>query len=504
MPTFEMATEVACTPDELFAYHARPGALTRLTPPFERVRVVDEVKELEDGAVARLEIGMGPVWTPWVAAHERVFPGRGFVDVMREGPFRSWRHEHVFEPLKAHGEERAVLVDRITFEPPGGGLGASMILDKLARVFTWRHATTRLDVDLFRALPSRPLVVGITGASGLIGTEVSGLLRMAGHTVRRFTRGTATGTTIHWDPATGHLGEGADDLDAVIHLAGEPIAENRLDEQQRRLVRESRVDATERLVRTLASLPRPPHAFLSASAVGVYGDRGDEVLDDDAPPGTGFLADLCCDWEAATRGAEAGGMRAVSLRLGLVLSPQGGSLERMLLPFRAGLGARLGDGRQWMPVVAIDDVGAMFYRALVDERAHGAFNAVGPEPLQNHRFTHLLGAVLGRPAPFFVPRFAAKMLFGGALVDEALLASQRAVPARLFHWGHVFRHPSAEDALRHVLGRPSPQPSSGASDRDDRETRTPSSARSPRAPSAREGASAERARRSRIRTILDG
>lgn len=453
MPTFEMATEVACTPDELFAYHARPGALTRLTPPFERVRGVEEVTRLEDGAVARLEVGMGPVWAQWAAAHEAVVPGRGFVDVMRDGPFRAWRHEHIFEPLRVQGEERAVLIDRITFEPPGGGLGASVVLDKLARVFSWRHATTRSDVDLLRRLPSRPLTVGVTGASGLIGTEVCSLLRVAGHTVRRFTRGTAAGHGILWHPASGHLGAGAEDLDAVIHLAGEPVAENRLDDAHKRRVRESRVDATERLVRALASLPRPPRVFVSASAVGVYGSRGDEVLDDDAAPGEGFLAEVCRDWEAAARGAEAAGMRAVSLRTGIVLSPVGGALERMLLPFRAGLGARLGDGRQWMPVVAIDDVGAMFYRALVDERARSPFNAVGPEPLQNQRFTHLLGEVLGRPTPLWVPSFAARALFGGALVDETLLASQRAVPARLFSWGHVFRHPTAEDALRHVLGK---------------------------------------------------
>lgn len=450
MPVFEMATEVACSPEELFAYHARAGAVTRLTPPFERARAVEEVPRLEDGARAIIELGVGPVWARWVASHERVQPGRGFVDVMVEGPFRAWRHEHVFE----RRGDSAVLVDRITYEPPAGAVGRLVVEDKLARSFAFRHATTRLDADLLRALPSRPLTVGVTGASGLIGREVASLLRVAGHTVRRFARGATAGDAIRWNPVTGEVGAEASGLDAVVHLAGEPIAEGRLDAAHRKRVRESRVAATEKLVRALGSLERPPPVFVSASAVGAYGHRGDEVLDDDAAPGAGFLAEVCQRWEAAARAGETLGMRVASARIGVVLSPAGGALEKMLPPFRAGLGARLGDGRQWMPVVAVDDIGAMFYRAIVDDRVRGTFNAVGPEPVQNDRFTRLLGRVLGRPAPFAVPRFAIKAMFGGALVDEALLASQRAVPSRLPAWGHAFRHATAEDALRHVLGRP--------------------------------------------------
>jgi hypothetical protein len=428
MPTFEMVTPLRCSADELFAYHARKGALSRLTPPFERVRAVHEVPRLEDGALATLEIAVGPVWTRWVATHEDVEPGRGFVDVMVEGPFRSWRHEHIFEP-SAGG---SVLVDRITFESPAGPIGTAVVLDKLRRSFAYRHATTRMDLELFEALPSKRLTVGITGASGLVGSELCSLLRMAGHDVRRFAReGTAT-DAVRWTPQTGDLGAGAEGLDAVIHLAGEPVAENRLDEEHQARVKESRVDATARIVRSLAGLSQPPKVFLSASAVGVYGNRGDEVLTDDALPGTGFLADVCRGWEEAALSAARHGMRAASLRIGIVLSPSGGALEKMLLPFRAGLGARLGDGRHWMSLVSVDDVAAMFLRALVDDRIAGTINAVGPQPMTNDAFTHLVGRVLGRPAPFVVPRFAAKVLFGSALVDEALLTSQRAVPSRLF------------------------------------------------------------------------
>jgi uncharacterized protein len=463
MAIFEVASEMPCAAEELYAYHARPGALSRLTPPFERVRGIVEAR-LEEGAQASLELAVGPVWTRWKARHEEVRPGRGFVDVMVEGPFRAWRHEHLFEPAG----ERSVLVDRVTFEP-AGGLGASLVLDKLARSFRYRHQTVLDDLRLFRALPSRPLRIGITGITGLIGREVSALLRVAGHTVRRFAR-TDAADTIRWDPGTGALGAGAEDLDAVIHLAAEPIGERRLNPEQQWLVRESRVDGTARLARTLRSLARPPRVFISAAGVGIYGSRADDVLEDDAGPGAGFLAEVCDDWERAALTAASPDIRVVTPRMGVVLSPQGGALERMLLPFRAGLGARIGDGRQWMSIVSVDEVAAMFYRALVDERVVGAFNAVGPEPLRNERFTHLLGKVLERPAPFVVPRFAARALFGGALVDETLLVSQRAVPARLFSWGHAFRHPTTEDALRHVLGR---HPSDPAGRRDTRPSSSP-------------------------------
>lgn len=450
MPVFEMATEVACTAEALFAYHARAGALTRLTPPFDRTRAVEEIPRLENGARAILELGVGPVWTRWVASHERVEPGRGFVDVMVSGPFRSWRHEHIFEPRG----DRAVLVDRITYEPPAGPFGELVVESKLARSFAYRHATTRLDAALLGALPVRPMTVGITGASGLIGAELASLLRVAGHSVRRFARGATTPGHVRWNPSTGEVGPEANGLDAVVHLAGEPIAGGRLDDAHRARVRASRVEATELLVRALGALPQPPKVLVCASAVGVYGNRGDEVLEDDAAVGTGFLAEVCRDWEAAARQGEASGMRVAMARIGVVLSPAGGALEKMLPAFQAGLGGRMGSGQQWMPVVAIDDVGAMLYRAVVSEGVRGSFNAVGPEPVRNAQLTKLLGQVLHRPTPFVVPKVALKALFGSGLADEALLSSQRAVPSRVFSWGHAFRHPTAEDALRHVLGRP--------------------------------------------------
>lgn len=455
MTLFEKTSEIACSAEALFAWHARPGALTRLTPPFEEVRNASEVTALIDGAKATLEMAAGPVWTKWTAHTEQVRQGRGFVDVQERGPFASWRHEHIFEPAGDH----CTLTDRIHYELPVGALGRAfgggIIKRRLERGFAFRHATTKLDFELYASLEgsARPLVVGVTGASGLIGKELATLLSVSGHDVRPFVRGERTGArAVRWDPATGELdASAAEGIDVVVHLAGEPIAEGRLDDAHRQRVRESRVDVTHKLVAALGRLERKPRAFIASSAVGYYGDRGDELLDEDAPRGAGFLAELCEAWEAAARTAEGHGMRWASLRTGIVLSPAGGALAKMLPPFSAGAGAVLGDGTQWAPYLSIDDVGAIYLRAIVDERVRGPVNSVGPA-LTNREFTSTLAGVLHRPAIARVPKFAARALFG-ALADEALLVSQRAVPKRLEAWGHRFRHATTVDALRHVLGR---------------------------------------------------
>jgi uncharacterized protein (TIGR01777 family) len=438
MTVFELTSSIPCSADELFAYHARRGALTRLSPPFEKSRNAVEVETLKDGAVATVELDTPLGWRNWRAVHSDVRPGGGFVDVQAEGPFKSWRHEHIFTP----GPDAAscTLTDRITYESPLGG--GPIVSKKLARVFAWRHATTRMDIELFRALPSpTPLTVAITGSSGLVGRELASLLRVAGHEVIGLVRG----KTWNVDSGEVRLPDRDKKIDVLVHLAGEPIAEGRLDEAHRIRVRASRVDVTRSLARKLNA-----STFISASAVGYYGDRGDEVLTEESARGKGFLADLCADWEAAAHEARG---RVATLRIGVVLSPAGGALSQMLPPFRAGLGATLGAGTQWMPLLGVDDVAAALFRAVVDTRVSGAVNGVGPEPLTNRDFTKLLGRVLGRPAIARVPKVAASVLFGKGVADEALYVSQRAVPAKLQAWGHTFRHATTEQALRHVLGR---------------------------------------------------
>jgi uncharacterized protein (TIGR01777 family) len=298
-----------------------------------------------------------------------------------------------------------------------------------------------------------PPRVAITGATGLVGTALIAALRGSGSTVRRLVRGTPRAAgDIAWDPAGGALDPAAlEGIDVIVNLAGEPIAQ-RWNAPVRDRIRRSRVDGTMLLARTIGAMAAPPRLFLSGSAVGVYGDRGDEVLDEASAPGTDWLAQVARDWEGAAMDAQSARTRVVTLRTGVVLSPRGGALARLLPPFRLGLGGPLGDGRQWMSWIALTDlVEAILFLIHGDaEAVRGAVNLVAPEPVRNHDFTRTMGRVLHRPALIPVPKVALRAAFKG-MADATLLASQRAIPRRLNEAGYRFRFPDLEPALRHEL-----------------------------------------------------
>ena len=296
----------------------------------------------------------------------------------------------------------------------------------------------------------------ISGASGFVGTALRARLEEEGHDVVRLVRRAASGDgEVRWDPANGEIDVAAcEGFDAVIHLAGENIAGGRWTEARKRRIVDSRVQGTTLLARTLAELDRRPAVFLSASAVGFFGARGDETLDEGSAMGEGFLAETCRDWEAATREAvHADDIRVAQIRIGLVLGEEGGALPRMLLPFRLGLGGRLGHGRQFMSWIAIDDLTRAIVHALTRDDLRGPVHLVSPNPVTNAEFTRVLARVLRRPALIPVPAFGLRLLVSREFADEALLSGQRAVPGRLMESGFEFEHPDLEGALRHVLGR---------------------------------------------------
>jgi uncharacterized protein (TIGR01777 family) len=299
------------------------------------------------------------------------------------------------------------------------------------------------------------VIVAVTGAGGLVGSALATSLRAAGHRVIQLVRRVPRSgeDALGWDPASGAITPaGALAADAVVHLAGDSIMGLRWTAAKKRRIRESRTTATRLLVQTLTRLPKPPAVLVCASGVGYYGSRGDEVLTEDSRPGTGFLADLAREWEGATAPAIARGMRVVNLRLGIVLSAGGGALVRMLTPFRLGLGGVIGSGTQWMSWIALDDVIGAIQHALATDSLRGPVNAVAPAPVTNAEFTRTLGRVLGRPTLMPLPAFAARLAMG-EMADELLLASQRAVPARLQAAGYSFRHSTLETAVRATLGR---------------------------------------------------
>lgn len=445
-----------CSAEELYAWHARPGAFERLTPPWSRVAIEARTGGIETGSRVTLRLGVGPLSLRWLAEHRDSEPGRGFVDVQLDGPFRRWEHTHRFEPAG----DSSVLVDRIEYELPLGGLGkwfgGSSVEAMLARTFAYRHRVTRGDLLRHGAVSGPPLHLLVSGASGLIGSALVPFLRTGGHRVRPLVRGRraeADRDAVRWDVESGQLfGDELDAVDAIVHLAGENVAAGRWTTERKLRILESRSEPTRRLCAALAASAHPPRVLISASAIGFYGSAGEVVLDETSGPGAGFLAEVCQAWEAGTEAARAAGIRTVHLRIGVVLSAAGGALATMLPPFQLGLGGRVGDGTQYMSWVALDDLLGAILFALRREDVAGAINAVAPHPVTNAEFTSKLAAVLRRPALLPVPAAALRLLLG-EMADEMLLASTRVVPQRLLTEGFAFQFERVEDALRHTLGR---------------------------------------------------
>lgn len=294
----------------------------------------------------------------------------------------------------------------------------------------------------------------ISGSSGLVGKSLSAALRKEGHTVARMVRpgGTVSAGDVSWDPMAATMDTAAmEGADAVVHLSGASIASGRWTTARKAILRSSRIDTTRVLVDSIANLRKKPSVFVCASATGYYGNRGDEILTESSSPGGDFLSLLARDWEAEAARAELSGIRAVILRFGLILSKDGGALPRMLLPFRMGLGGRFGSGTQWMPWIALEDAIAIARCAIADAQYNGPWNIVAPNPVRNSEFTKVLAAALGRPAVFPVPPFALRLALGD--MSEALLAGQRAVPARLIEARFPFRYETLDAALQACLAK---------------------------------------------------
>lgn len=291
----------------------------------------------------------------------------------------------------------------------------------------------------------------ISGAGGLVGTALAPHLSGQGHAVRRLARSNPSGEDILWNPEQKTIDAAKlEGFEGVVHLAGESIASGRWTEERKKRIRDSRVLGTRFLVEALGRLAQRPKIFLCASAIGFYGDRGDEVLREESPPGSLFLSQVCRDWEEAAAQAASSGMRVVRLRFGMILSAHGGALAKMLLPFRLGLGGKIGSGAQYMSWVSIEDTVGAIAHALNAESLRGPVNVVAPNPVSNLEFTKTLGKVLGRPTVFPMPAFAARLAFG-QMADELLLASARVQPAKLASGGYHFKHPQLEGALRDLL-----------------------------------------------------
>lgn len=293
----------------------------------------------------------------------------------------------------------------------------------------------------------------VTGSTGLVGSALVPFLTTGGHRVLRLVRGTPRNDDeIAWNPEKGEIDLAKlEGLDAVVHLAGENIATGRWTAAKKARIHDSRVNGTRLLSEALSKLSRKPRVLVCASAIGFYGDRGDDVMIENSEPGSSFLCNVCRDWEAATEPARQAGIRVVNLRIGVVLTPRGGALEKMLLPFKLCAGGVVGGGKQFWSWIALDDLVGAIHHAITHDELSGPVNAVSPEPVTNHDFTKTLGRVLGRPTVVPMPAFAVRLLLG-EMGEELLLASTRVVPSRLQATGYQFRCPTLDGALHHLLG----------------------------------------------------
>ena len=357
------------------------------------------------------------------------------------------------------GPSACTLEDRIEYAlpagPAGDALGGRAVRALLDRMFEYRHRVTADDLAAHAACRGgRAMKVAITGSSGLVGSALVPFLTTGGHEVMRLVRRAPLQKhEVRWDPAAGAIdATSLEGIDAVVNLSGENIADRRWSAARKALLSSSRLVPTRLLAETLAGLKRKPKVLISFSALGYYGNRGDAWVTEKDVPADDFLGRLSLEWEKAAEPAAKAGMRVVHPRVGIVLSPAGGALGKMLLPFKAGVGGVLGAGTQYMSWIAIDDLLGVVHHLLERADIAGGVNAVAPQPVTNAVFTKTLGRVLGRPTIAPAPAFALRLAFG-EMADAALLSSTRVRPARLEASGYRFRFPDLEGALRHLLGR---------------------------------------------------
>jgi hypothetical protein len=374
------------------------------------------------------------------------------VDVQDEGPFSSWVHEHEMTP---DGPGATLMRDCITCVPPLGGAGAlfggPMLRSKLERMLRYRHATLAADLAAHAGVAPKRFV--IAGATGLIGSALVPFLTTGGHQVTRLVRSHPAPGDALWDPGRGTIDASVlAGADAVINLAGANVAGGRWTAARKQLLIDSRVRSAGLLAQAMTRTAQGPPVLVSASATGFYGDRGEEPLGDEAAPGAGFFPSLVQAWEGAADPAARAGVRVAHPRFGIVLSPAGGALGRLLPPFLAGVGGPVGSGRQWGGWASIDDAISLLYLAAMDSRVRGAFNAVAPAPTRNAELARTLGHVLQRPALLPLPAAALELMFG-EMARATLLASTRVLPELLQEYRFRHRHVQLEAALRHVLGR---------------------------------------------------
>jgi len=448
MQTYTKQTRFEYSLETLFQWHEKPEAFSLLSPPWSSIRIrnTEGPGGIIPGTIYDLQIGLLKI--PWKAKHTEYQKNALFTDEQIQGPFQTFIHKHEFESLETSA---AILRDAISYQTPAS-IPIPLIQHELNRVFVYRHKKTQICLDRLESFKGPTGKILITGGTGLIGSQLRLALTQLGHEVYTLTRYPTQEREIHWNWEKKEIGVLPQPLKCVIHLAGENIASDIWDEKLKQKISRSRVEGTRFLVESLRMQNAVPRAFLSASAIGIYGDRGEEELEESSSPGTSFLANLGVSWEQETQKLMDLETRVCNLRFGIVLDPRGGALKKMFWPFVMGAGGRLGHGRQYMSFIGLEDVVNSILFLMTQPGAKGAFNLVSPTPLSNADFSRILAKVLNRPAFFHLPEKLLTLL-PNKMAEELFLASQRVLPGRLINAGYQFIHKDLESILRFCLGR---------------------------------------------------
>ncbi len=445
------------SPEEVFDWHLRLRMLERCIPPWENIKVVHSDRRpqiLGSKFSVRAKI-FGPIYAKMNLECSECTPNESLVMVANQGMLKGYQYETIITPQSAHTSE---IIDRFSFSHQlprfFNPLINRMIKKRLSRILMYKHDMINHDIEMIKKYQFvKPLKILISGSHGLIGKNLGYFLEFTGHDVWHLSRsGKAQEKDIYWDPKTGECDPRSfEGFDIIIHLAGESIADGRWTKKKKERVLKSRCKGTENLVEILKHLNNPPAAFISASAIGYYGNRGSEVVDEDSGPGKGlFISEVCEQWERASRELEEKGIRVVHTRFGVVLTSAGGALKKMLTPFKLGFGGKIGDGHQYVSWVAIDDVIGAIYHVMMTPSLKGAVNVVSPNPVPNDILTKKLTKRLNRWMGPPLPEFLVRMLLGQK-GEELLLTSTRAEPHRLSETGYHFHYPKLSQALEHVI-----------------------------------------------------
>ena len=449
----------------LFDYHTRDGALERLVPPWSGLNVVSQKGGINNDAISIFRIKLGPINFKWVSKHFGYIHNSQFQDKMISGPFQKWVHTHSFIP---QGINQCIIEDKIDYIPKLGKIGSKIIRKRiqnyLNQLFLYRSRILVNDIDFEKMSLEKEKKILITGSHGLIGSALIPLLTNIGkHKITRLVKNTnyknkySTSNTdhekiIYWDPEHKKLNHhDLEGFDIVIHLAGENIFGRWTDTKKQKILN-SRIEGTTLLAESLTKLSKPPSLLICASAIGYYGNRPNEVLTETSSSGSGFLSKVCQEWEKATKDATEIGIRVVNTRFGIVLTSKGGILQKLLTPFKLGVGVTIGKKEQYISWISIEDVIKSIFYSITNTSIQGPVNVVSPNPVTNLEFSNILKKILNPKLSISINPNITKLIFG-KMSDELLSANTYVRPNKLVEMGYKFFNPELEDTLRFLLGK---------------------------------------------------